>query len=62
MPRVGIKGEVKEEKKEESGAWERKKVTHAPNWDKRGSKARKKEALNSFLRFPYEGESQLQTE
>ena len=42
MPRVGIKGEAKEEKKEESGAWERKKVTHAPNWDKRGSKRREK--------------------
>ena len=48
MPRVGIKREAKEEKKEESGARERKKVTHAPNWDKRGSKARKKEAKEQF--------------
>ena len=31
MPRIVIKEEAKEEKKEKSGAWERKKVTHAPN-------------------------------
>ena len=31
MPRIVIKEEAKEEKKEESGAWEQKKVTHAPN-------------------------------
>lgn len=31
MPRIVIKGEAKEEKKEKSGAWEKKKVTHAPN-------------------------------
>ncbi len=31
MPRIEIKEEAKEEKKEESGAWERKKVSHAPN-------------------------------
>ena len=31
MPRIVIKGEAKEEKKEKSGAWERKKVSHAPN-------------------------------
>ena len=42
MPRIVIKGEAKEEKKEESGAWEKKKVSHAPNRDKRGSKTREK--------------------
>ena len=31
MPRIVVKGEAKEEKKEESGAWEKKKVPHAPN-------------------------------
>ena len=31
MPRIVIKGKAKEEKKEKSGAWERKKVPHAPN-------------------------------
>ncbi len=31
MPRIVIKEEAKEEKKEKSGAWERKKVSHAPN-------------------------------
>ena len=31
MPRIVIKGEAKEEKKEKSGAWERKKAPHAPN-------------------------------
>ena len=31
MPRIDVKGEAKEEKKEESGAWEKKKVSHAPN-------------------------------
>ena len=31
MPRIVIKGEAKEEKKEKSGAWGRKKVPHAPN-------------------------------
>ena len=38
-----IKGEAKEEKKEKSGVWERKKVPHAPNRDKRGSQGREKE-------------------
>ena len=38
MPRIVIKGEAKEE----SGAWERKKVPHAPNRDKRGSQGREK--------------------
>ena len=42
MPRIEIKGEAKEEKKEKSGAWEQKKVTHAPNRDKRGSQGREK--------------------
>ena len=42
MPRIVIKEEAKEEKKEESGAWEKKKVTHAPNRDKRGSQGREK--------------------
>ena len=42
MPRIVIKEEAKEEKKEESGAWERKKVPHAPNWGKRGSQGREK--------------------
>ena len=42
MPRIVIKGEAKEEKKEKSGAWERKKVSHAPNRDKRGSQGREK--------------------
>ena len=42
MPRIVIKEEAKEEKKEESGAWERKKVSHAPNRDKRGSQGREK--------------------
>ena len=31
MPRIVIKEEAKEEKKGQSGAWEKKKVTHAPN-------------------------------
>ena len=31
MPRIEIKEEAKEEKKEKSGAWERKKAPHAPN-------------------------------
>ena len=31
MPRIEVKEEAKEEKKEKSGAWEKKKVTHAPN-------------------------------
>ena len=31
MPRIEIKEEAREEKKEKSGAWEKKKVTHAPN-------------------------------
>ena len=31
MPRIEIKEEAKEEKKEKSGAWEKKKVSHAPN-------------------------------
>ena len=31
MPRIEIKEEAREEKKEENGAWERKKVSHAPN-------------------------------
>ena len=31
MPRIVIKEEAKEEKKEKSGAWEKKKVPHAPN-------------------------------
>ena len=31
MPRIGVKEEAKEEKKGQSGAWERKKVPHAPN-------------------------------
>ena len=31
MPRIEEKEEAKEEKKEKSGAWEQKKVTHAPN-------------------------------
>ena len=48
MPRIVIKEEAKEEKKEKSGAWERKKVTHAPNLDKRGSKTREKERKGSF--------------
>ena len=42
MPRIEVKEEAKEEKKEESGAWEKKKVTHAPNRDKRGSQGREK--------------------
>ncbi len=42
MPRIEVKEEAKEEKKEESGAWEKKKVPHAPNRDKRGSKRREK--------------------
>ena len=42
MPRIEVKGEAKEEKKEKSGAWERKKVSHAPNRDKRGSQGREK--------------------
>ena len=42
MPRIEEKEEAKEEKKEESGAWERKKVSHAPNRDKRGSQGREK--------------------
>ena len=42
MPRIEIKEEAKEEKKEKSGAWEKKKVTHAPNRDKRGSQGREK--------------------
>jgi len=42
MPRIVIKEEAKEEKKEKSGAWEKKKVTHAPNRDKRGSQGREK--------------------
>ena len=37
MPRIDVKEEAKEEKKEKNGAWEKKKVTHAPNRDKRGS-------------------------
>ena len=48
MPRIVIKGEAKEEKKEKSGAWEKKKVPHAPNRDKRGSKRREKEGKGSF--------------
>ena len=43
MPRIVIKEEAKEEKKGQSGAWEKKKVPHAPNRDKRGSKTREKE-------------------
>ena len=31
MPRIVIKEEAKQEKKGQSGAWEQKKVTHAPN-------------------------------
>ena len=31
MPRIVIKEEAGEEKKENSGAWEKKKVSHAPN-------------------------------
>ena len=31
MPRIVIKEEAREEKKEKSGAWEKKKVSHAPN-------------------------------
>ena len=31
MPRIEEKEEAKEEKKEKSGAWERKKAPHAPN-------------------------------
>ena len=31
MPRIEEKGEAREEKREESGAWERKKVPNAPN-------------------------------
>lgn len=31
MPRIVVKEEAKEEKKGQSGAWEQKKVTHAPN-------------------------------
>ena len=31
MPRIEEKEEAKEEKKGQSGAWEQKKVTHAPN-------------------------------
>ena len=42
MPRIVIKEEAKEEKKEKSGAWEKKKVPHAPNRDKRGSQGREK--------------------
>ena len=42
MPRIGEKEEAREEKREESGAWERKKVPHAPNRDKRGSQGREK--------------------
>ena len=42
MPRIEIKEEAREEKKEKSGAWEKKKVSHAPNRDKRGSQGREK--------------------
>ena len=42
MPRIEIKEEAKEEKKGQSWAWERKKVSHAPNRDKRGSQGREK--------------------
>ena len=42
MPRIEIKEEAKEEKKGQSGAWEKKKVSHAPNRDKRGSQGREK--------------------
>ena len=42
MPRIEVKEEAKEEKKGQSGAWEKKKVTHAPNRDKRGSQTREK--------------------
>ena len=31
MPRIEVKEEDKEEKKGQSGAWEKKKVPHAPN-------------------------------
>ena len=48
MPRIEEKEEAKEEKKEKSGAWEKKKVTHAPNWGKRGSQGRKKEEKDHF--------------
>ena len=42
MPRIEIKEEAREEKKEKSGAWEKKKVSHAPNRGKRGSQGREK--------------------
>ena len=42
MPRIEEKEEAKEEKKKENGAWEKKKIPHAPNWGKRGSQRRKK--------------------
>ena len=42
MTRIEEKEEAKEEKKEKSGAWERKEVSHAPNRDKRGSQGREK--------------------
>lgn len=48
MPRIEIKGEAGEEKKGENGAWEKKKVPHAPNWGKRGSQGRKKEEKDHF--------------
>ena len=42
MPRIEEKEEAKEEKKEKSGAWEKKKIPHAPNRGKTGSQGRKK--------------------
>ena len=38
MPRIVIKGEAKEE----NGAWEKKKISHAQNRGKRGSQGREK--------------------
>ena len=42
MPRIEEKEEAREEKKKENGAWEKKKIPHAPNRDKRGSRGREK--------------------
>ena len=42
MPRIEIKEEAKEEKKEENGAWEKKKSTPCPELRKKGKPRKRK--------------------
>ncbi|MFR0800313.1 MAG: hypothetical protein ACLSHX_04570 [Suilimivivens sp.] len=48
MPRIVIKGEAKEEKKEESGAWERKKAPMPRIEEKEEAKEEKKEKSGAW--------------